>query len=152
MKIISFLDYLSIITGTIRIIILSHQSVSILIQSLLNVIVNEGWKKSTKKYKSDTKTNRPESALSENIKLIDFRTFVHPKIRTPKIRTRNPYKKSVPKIHIKNSYRKFVHENIPSVCKKSKFCQTREFTKPSRVFYKFTLSMIFAIFLKWPFC
>ena len=110
MKIISFLDYLSIITGTIRIIILSHQSVSILIQSLLNVIVNEGWKKSTKKYKSDTKTNRPESALSENIKLIDFRTFVHPKIRTPKIRTRNRYQKFISKTRTENLCMKTYHQ------------------------------------------
>lgn len=53
--------------------------------------------KKYKKYKSDTKTNRPESALSENIKLIDFRTFVHPKIRT-KICSKNAYQKSVSKI------------------------------------------------------
>ena len=89
--------------------------------------------KKYKKYKSDTKTNRPESALSENIKLIDFRTFVHPKIRTSKIRT----KKSVPKIHIKKLYRKFVHENIPPVCKKTEI-QNREFT----------LNMILVICLK----
>ena len=71
--------------------------------------------KKYKKYKSDTKTNRPESALSENIKLIDFRTFVHPKIRT-----KNPYQKSVPTIHVKNPYRKCVHQNRPPVLKKSK--------------------------------
>ena len=60
--------------------------------------------KKYKKYKSDTKTNRPESALSENIKLIDFRTFVHPKIRTPKIRTRNPYQKFISKTRTENLY------------------------------------------------
>ena len=66
--------------------------------------------KKYKKYKSDTKTNRPESALSENIKLIDFRTFVHPKIRTLRIRTKNPYHISVPKTRTENLYIRTYHQ------------------------------------------
>ena len=84
--------------------------------------------KKYKKYKSDTKTNRPESALSENIKLIDFRTFVHPKIRTLRIRTKNPYHISVPKTRTENFYIRIYHKRA----KKSKFCQSRNFTKQSR--------------------
>lgn len=131
MKIISFLDYLSIITGTIRIIILSHQSVSILIQSLLNVIVNEGWKKSTKN------TNQIQKLIDQNrhyqrtsnwsfFALLCTRKFV-PKIRTPKIRTRNPYQKFISKTRTENLCMRTYHP----CARKSKFCESRDFTKQS---------------------
>ena len=69
-------------------------------------------KKKYKKYKSDTKTNRPESALSENIKLIDFRTLVHPKIRI-----NNPYQPFIPKIRIENLCTRTYHQcQIHYIC------------------------------------
>ena len=79
--------------------------------------------KKYKKYKSDTKTNRPESALSENIKLIDFRTFVHPKIRTKK----NPYHISVPKTRTENFYiRTYQSVQKIEILSKSRFHKTIE--------------------------